>query len=114
MLTNCIGRHGMAAQVQIVGMAWFKPENFVRLRAMFEDGDKLHRTYDEWLRAAETGRKAQEVKGLRVVCVDIDPNDFPKWCKAKGMNLNANARMQYASLIAHKTLLSVQGPVTKQ
>lgn len=104
----------MATQVQIVGMAWFKPENFVRLRAMFEDGDKLHRTYDEWLRAAETGRKAQEVKGLRVICVDIDPDDFPKWCIAQGVNLNANARMQYASLIAYKTLLSVQAPPTKQ
>lgn len=104
----------MGTQVHVVGMAWFKPENFARLRAMFKDGHKLHRTYDEWLRAAETGRKAQEVKGLRVVCVDIDPDDFPQWCKAQGMDLDANARMQYASLIAYKTLISAQAPQTRQ
>ena len=100
----------MFNQVQAVGMAWFKPEHFERLRAMFKDGDKLHRTYDEWLRAAEAGRKAHEVKGLRVVCVDIDPHDFPQWCIAQGMQLDANARMRYASEIAYKVLMGVQPP----
>lgn len=104
----------MTTQVQVVGMAWFKPENFTRLRAMFKDGHKLHRTYDEWLRAAEAGRKAQEVKGLRVVCVDIDPDDFPNWCAAKGMDLDANARMRYASEIAYKVLTGVQPPSAVQ
>ena len=104
----------MVNQVQAVGMAWFKREHFVRLRAMFQDGHKLHRTYDEWLRAAEAGRKAQEVKGLRVVCVDIDPDDFPKWCAAKGMNLDADARMRYASEIAYKVLTGAQPPGTLQ
>jgi hypothetical protein len=45
-------------QVQIIGMSWYRPETFARLRAMFEDGNKLHRTYEEWLTdaAASAGR----------------------------------------------------------
>lgn len=101
-------------QVQAVGMAWFKPENFLRLRAMFEDGHKLHRTYDEWFRAAEAGRKAQEVKGIRVVCVDIDPDEFPKWCVAQGMKVDADARMRFASLIAYKVLTGAEPPAALQ
>lgn len=89
-------------QPQIAGMAWFKPENFVKLRAMFEDGNKLHRTYPEWLKAALTGQKQLESRGIRVIRVDIDPDDFPKWCKSKGLNLNANARTQYASFVAYQ------------
>ncbi|WP_275270515.1 hypothetical protein [Limnobacter sp. P1] len=96
-------------QVQIIGMAWYKPENFDRLRTMFEDGHKLHRTYNEWFAAAETGRKKFESQGVRVVPVDIDPDAFPKWCKANGMRLNADARNKYASFIAYQVATGAQG-----
>ncbi len=95
--------------ISAIGMPWFRRETFDMLRAMFEDGHKLHRTYDEWLRAAEVGRKAQEVKGLRVMCVDLDPNDFPEWCKAQGLHLNAEARMRYASWRAYQVISSERG-----
>lgn len=91
-------------QVSIAGMAWYRPETFDRLRGMFEDGYKLHRTYPEWLAAADAGRKRIEAGGVRVVCVDIDPDEFPRWCKAKGLQLNAEARNQYASAIAYKVV----------
>lgn len=104
----------MSLQIQAVGMAWYKRENFERLMAMFEDRYKLHRTFDEWLRDAENGRKAQEAKGVRVVCVDIDPDHFPAWCKARGLHIDAKARMDYASLIAYKTLTGVEPPDSVQ
>ncbi len=87
-------------QVQIIGMAWYKPQNFIRLRAMFEDGHKLHVTYDEWFVAAEKGRKTFEAEGRRVVCVDIDPDKFPEWCRTQGLKVNADARQKFASLYA--------------
>jgi len=85
---------------QVVGMAWYRPETFDKLRAMFEDGYKLHRTYDEWLLAAESGRKGLEDRGIRVVTVDIDPDKFPEWCKSQGLKLDADARTRFASLVA--------------
>ena len=96
-------------QIQVVGMAWYRPETFARLRAMFEDGEKLHRTYEEWLAAAETGRKSMEAKRVRVVCVDIDPDQFPKWCAANGMKLNDEARNRYASMVAYKVAIGPGG-----
>lgn len=95
-------------QVKVIGMAWYKPENFARLMAMFEDSNKLHRTYKEWVRDAERRKKEVEVPGVRVVCVDIDPDQFPEWCKTNGMKLNAEARMKYAAFIAHKVVTGVQ------
>ena len=104
----------MAGNIQATGMVWFKRENFERLIALFKDGHKLHRTYDEWFNAAEVGRKAFEAKGGRVVCVDIDPHDFPVWCKAKGHDLDANGRQAYAAFIAYKTLTGVEPPDSVQ
>lgn len=91
-------------QVQAVGMAWYKPENFIRLRAMFEDGHKLHPTYGEWFAAAEFGKKRLEADGARVFCVDIDPDNFPEWCASKGLKLDAHARNTYASSIAYQMI----------
>ncbi|MCD5360309.1 hypothetical protein [Chromobacterium aquaticum] len=89
-------------KIQIVGMSWYRPETFAKLRAMFEDGDKLHNTYEEWFAAAEMGRKRMEAKNIKVICVDIDPDEFPKWCKENKMKLNAEARNKFSSLIAYK------------
>ena len=90
--------------VHAVGMAWYKPEHFLRLKAMFEDGHKLHSTYDEWRVAAEQGRKTLEAKGVRVICVDIDPDQFPEWCQSQGMKINADARTKFANVYAARML----------
>lgn len=89
---------------QIVGMAWFKRAHYSALRAMFKDGHKLHRTYDEWLAAAERGEQRLRADGIRVVRVDIDPDDFPIWCKAQGLKLDAEARIAIANLRAVRIL----------
>ncbi|MCE1274144.1 MAG: hypothetical protein LWW75_06425 [Chlorobiales bacterium] len=88
--------------LQVVGIAWYRQETYGRLRAMFEDGDKLPKTYESWLTAANQLRIATEAKGMRVICVDIDPDEFPKWCIANGMSLNAAARMQFSNLMAYR------------
>lgn len=100
----------MTQQIQAVGMAWYKREHFERLRAVFEDGHVLHRSFDEWLRDAEKGRKGLEAKGVRVVCVDIDPDAFPAWCAANGQRVNAEGRTKYANLITYKVLTGVEPP----
>jgi hypothetical protein len=100
----------MSQQIQAVGMVWFKRENFERLMSMFEDRHKLHRTFDEWLRDSEIGRKVQEAKGVRVVCVDIDPDAFGAWCVGRGLRVNAQSRMDYANLIAYKVLTGAEPP----
>lgn len=91
-------------RVQAVGMAWYKPEHYQRLKAMFEDGQRLPTTYGAWLAAAEIGRRELETKGLRVMCVDIDPDEFMSWCAASERPLNAASRQTFASQAAHRSI----------
>jgi hypothetical protein len=88
--------------VRIVGMVWYRPETFDVLRAMFEDGDKLPRTYEDWLHKAELGRKQLEASGVKVVCVDLDPEVFRTWCADRGLNIDGAARTEYANSVAYK------------
>lgn len=93
-----------------VAMAWYKRENFERLRRVFEDAHVLHRSFDEWLRDAEKGSKGLEAKGVGVICVDIDPDAFPVWCAANDLRVNAQGRTNCANLIAYKVLTGAQPP----
>ena len=87
-------------KVQVVGIPWYKKENFKKLLKLFDDSHKLHGTYHEWLASADELRKHMETESVSVVCVDIDPHDFSEWCKSKGCKLDADARGKYASMVA--------------
>ena len=75
---------------QAIGIPWYKEEDYERLRAMFEDGDKLHDSYAGWLQAAENGVKQLEGGGMRVVKVQTDPDEFAAWCRAHGQKLDSD------------------------
>lgn len=95
---------GDVMQIQALGMVWYKAENYERLRATFDDGETLPASYEKWLSKAEVGRAHFEATGVRVVCVDIDPDEFPRWCKEEGLRQGAHARNMYASLIAYRSV----------
>lgn len=89
---------------KIAGLPWYKEEDFEALLIIFEDSDKLHRTHDKWLAAADRTRKALEAEGTRVIIVYIDPIEFPKWCVAKGHKLDAKARNAFAAAEAYRII----------
>lgn len=82
--------------IQLMGLAWYKAENYARLRSMFTDGDKLPLTFEEWAKGAENGVNDLRGKGYTVVKVNIDPDSFPAWCASRGMEINSRARLRFA------------------
>ena len=93
---------------QATGIVWFQPENYGRMAAMFEDHFGIDSTYEEWLYAAESRRQSLERSGVKVLCVELDPDEFPVWCKAMGMRLDSESRRAYTTYIAFKLLNSVE------
>jgi hypothetical protein len=80
-----------------VGVAWYRREDYPRLLTIFDDADKLPRTYDECLVIAEKAFQSIEKAGAFAFKAIIDPDDFPKWCAANGYNVDAEARMEFAN-----------------
>jgi hypothetical protein len=89
-------------KIHIVGIAWYKPENFDQLLAMFEDGNTIRLSYPEWLKAAELGVERHQREGKTTVKINIDPVEFPRWCAYEGMLMNAQARIAYTNFAAAK------------
>ncbi len=84
-------------QVKVTGIAWYRPEDYTRLRAMFTDGDKLPETYDKWLTAAQGLCDRLTGEGHVIEKAIIDPDTFPDWCRANGKGLDAQGRMAYGN-----------------
>jgi hypothetical protein len=102
------GIESEAEMVKAVGLAWYHESDYMPLRKLFEDGEKLHATYHEWLQAANLGFERLKKGGHIVEKVYITPDEFSAWCTAKGKRLNAESRIAFVNeAVAKKYIKSV-------
>lgn len=83
-------------QDTITGIAWYRRQDYQRLKQMFTDGEKLPDTYGQWLVSAQRIYDTLKLSGQTVEKVLIDPEEFPKWCKANKQKLDTLGRTTYA------------------
>ena len=84
----------------MIGVPWYRKQDFDRLRSQFEDGDRLHTTWKQWHRAARAFVKGLEERGQAVLQVEILPAEFAEWCEGRAIAQNAQARMEFAARVA--------------
>lgn len=87
----------MKSTVTTFGIAWFRPEQWQRLRDVSDDVDVLEATHAEWLLQAIRMLKKLRRKGLAVQKVDVDVEDLVAWCNAAGRSVDGSARADYAA-----------------
>ena len=83
-------------QVRATGIPWYRPKDYDRLKAMFTDGRELPDTFDSWLSRAKAIYDRLTKEGHVVHQAFIDPDAFPEWCRVRRLEMNAQARSQYA------------------
>lgn len=89
-----------AQPVSVVGIVWFREDDFEAARRLMADGDTLPDTYADWLDAARLGEQHQRRAGYKLVRALIRSKDFKAWCKARDLELNASARTAFAAWYA--------------
>ena len=100
--------------IEVVGLAWYRKEDYERLMAMFKDREKLPDTYEDWLAKAQNVILTLSASGLlRVEKSYIDPETFPPWCVKRGLEMDASARTRYAAeLVQAKYAARSKGKLT--
>jgi hypothetical protein len=81
----------------VTGIAWYRPEQWERLREIAADGDNLEETYEEWVRNAENSIREMRKSDVRPEKIDVDIEELLLWCKAHNYSVDSAARAQYAA-----------------
>ena len=68
----------------ILGIAWYKPEEWSHLLEISADRDELEDTYEEWLRNAETRFHEMAEAGINAMRVYINLDELQEWCIVQG------------------------------
>ncbi len=81
----------------VTGLAWYRREQWARLREISEDADALEDTYDDWLASATRALRELRRSGVRVRRVDVDVEDLLGWCNERGRAVNGASRANYVA-----------------
>ncbi len=87
-------------QAKFVGIAYYRLEDYERVRALMLDGHRLPRTFTEWRHKTEQLEKQLRRAGQVAVKAYLDPDIFIAWCAARGLDVDAKARMRFAAEVA--------------
>lgn len=92
----------MANPTNIVGIAWYRREDYPRVLEIMADQHLLPRTHDQWEKFAQQAEASAKSRGLAVHRAYIDPEEFITWCAITGRNVDAEARMAWANQSAYR------------
>jgi hypothetical protein len=81
----------------VTAVAWYRPEQWQRLREVSEDVDNLEETYQAWLETAERMIREGIPGDVAVERFDVDVEEVLAWCNVKGLPMNAKSRAQFVS-----------------
>ena len=87
----------MQLPTRAAGIAWYRREDYARILTIMEDAQVLPASWEEWFKIAKNTRDHVRRQGMIVEQVTIDPDTFPAWCRARGLNVDAKARTTFAN-----------------
>jgi hypothetical protein len=90
---------------QSVGVAWYTPEQWRKLRAVADDSERLEASYVDWLFMAKEALRQLASTGVEPRKVEVDTEELLAWCKAQGCRVNGPARAQFVSEQMNRDLL---------
>ena len=82
----------------VPGVAWYRREQWPRLRDVSADADALEETYDEWEAMALDALQQLRARGIEPARIDIDVEELLRWCQAGGRPVDAKARSAFAAI----------------
>jgi len=81
----------------VLGIAWYRRDQWSRLRELSLDADELEATYEEWLVWATERLEELKAKGVAAHKVDVDVEELLNWCWKNALPVAAPARAQFAA-----------------
>ncbi len=91
----------------VVGIAFYKREQWPLLVEDAADSHVLEKTYDAWLDVVDESIEKIEAHGIEPKLVDVDIADLISFCRQQGLQNTASARSQYIGKLLREKVSSI-------
>ena len=78
-----------------LGVAWYREDQWSRLRELASDTPEIEERYADWLRSAQETIATLEAEGITVEKVPIDVDAAADWASRRNRPFDGNARSVY-------------------
>jgi len=82
---------------ELVGVAWYSPATWGRLKNAVPDPELLEDSHAEWLKMMRSYLAKMGGAGIRLVRIDIDAEEFLAWCREHDRPADAGARAHFTA-----------------
>jgi len=79
----------------LMGVSWYRPEQWERLREISADKEHFAMTYEESLVDSEKKIQDLEAQGIRPIKVEVDVEALLTWCTAQGLPVTPETRTKF-------------------
>ena len=79
----------------IMGVSWYRPEQWERLREISEDKATFDTSYEESLVEWEKKIQDLEAQGMRPIKVEVDVEALLTWCTVQGLPVTPETRTKF-------------------
>jgi hypothetical protein len=82
----------------VVGVGWYSPEQYARLREVAVDPKNIHVRWVAWAAKAEEMNELLRTRGLVVQRIDVDVDELMAWCASEGKPIDGASRAAFISM----------------
>jgi hypothetical protein len=86
----------------VIGVAWYSPSQWARLREVSADPELLEQTHQEWVATYERTTRDLAATGMMLRKVPIDVAELEKWCRERKKPIDGSARAEYVLEIVQR------------
>lgn len=83
----------------IVGIAWYKEDEWERLKLEFDDSEKMHTTWNEWRQATESGIEHMHRKNKIMYPVILEADEIKAYCSKMNLPNTSSTRIKLVNEI---------------
>jgi len=96
--------HHRDRKTLIMGVSWYRPEHWDRLRKISADKATFATTYEASLVDWEKQMRQLEAQGMRPKKVEVDVEALLTWCTTQGLAITPETRTQFMMNILRESV----------
>ena len=81
------------------GIAWYKQEEWGRLKKEFDDSEKMHKTWNEWRQATESGIEHFARRNKIMYPIILEADHIKEYCQRHKLPNNSQTRVKMVNEI---------------